>query len=104
MGNGICNCNCDGLELNDENEVRIGHGVYGFKKMVNKFKIRHLFNIQFVPKDKSEEIFYSKMQHFEDYMLNSIEHKGSFVRLGISQYSNGNVEVVIPCPYYSKRD
>ena len=53
-----------------------------------------------LPKDELENLYYAKTKLFDDTILNSIEHKTStFARQGISHYSNGNVEVIIPCPF-----
>ena len=44
MGNGICSC--ENTDLNNKCEIKIGHGVYNFKKMVNKFNKLYILNIE----------------------------------------------------------
>ena len=82
----------------DEEEFRIGQGMYSFKKIViinKKFIIN--FNIQLVPRNNNEKIFYGKTEDYEE-IKNKLDRTSSLYSQANPNYNNGNVEVIIPCP------
>ena len=96
-------CNC--IKDDKENEFTIGSDKYSFKKMVcyNNhpnlifIKIFNYYFIQIVPRTKSEEMFYGKDSTYDKDVKNRIDRTSSLIRNGVSEYKNGNVEVIIPC-------
>ena len=88
-------CHC--IKDYKENECRLGEGMYSFKKTVCKTKLIFLIKIQHLPRTKSEEIYYGKDSDYEKDVKNKIDRTSSLVRNGVSEYTNGNVEVILPC-------
>ena len=91
-------CNC--VKDDKEEEFRIGSGNYSFKKMVyNKyFNIDKFFYIiQIIPRSQSESMFYGKDIAYEKEVKNKIDRTSSLIRNGVREYSNGNVDIIVPC-------
>ena len=97
-------CNC--LKDDKENEFIIGSENYKFKKMVgyNNYtnlifikKFKYFYLIQILPRTKSEEMFYGKDSTYDKDVKNRIDRTSSLIRNGVSEYTNGNVEVIVPC-------
>ena len=63
-----------------------------FNKNINYFYL-----IQILPRTKSEEIFYGKDSTYDKDVKNRIDRTSSLIRNGVSEYYNGNVEVIVPC-------
>ena len=55
------------------------------------------FYLQFLPKNESEEKFYKKDPTFDREIKNRINRTDSLIRQGETEYTNGNVQVIIPC-------
>ena len=42
-------------------------------------------------------MFYGKDSAYDKEVSNKIDRTSSLVRNGVTEYSNGNVEVIVPC-------
>ena len=43
-------------------------------------------------------MFYGKNIDYDKNIKNKIDKSSSLVRRGVNDYTNGNVQVIIPCP------
>ena len=50
-----------------------------------------------MPKTESEDKFYIKDPSFDKNIKNKINRTDSLIRQGENEYTNGNVQVIIPC-------
>ena len=53
--------------------------------------------IQLKPQSQSEEIYYGKDSGYDKDVKNKIDRTSSLIRNGVREYSNGNVDVIVPC-------
>ena len=93
-------CSC--VKHDNEQEYVIGSGAYGFKKFVcneiikNNFKLL-LYIVQYLPKNENQKIYYAKDGGYDKDVKNKIDRTSSLIRNGVKEYTNGNVEVIVPC-------
>ena len=59
--------------------------------------IYDIINVQRVPRNKDETIYYGKDSNFDKDIHRKIHRTTSLVRNGEQGYRNGNVNVYIPC-------
>ena len=50
-----------------------------------------------MPKDDNR-IYYGKGDEYDKDVKNKIDRTSSLIRNGITEYTNGNVEIIVPCP------
>ena len=51
-----------------------------------------------MPKTSSLDIYYGKDKGYDSEVKDKIDRTSSLIRNGVTEYTNGNVEVIIPCP------
>ena len=94
-------CSCVKHENEQEFINGSGSGPYSFKKFVCneiiKIILYLLYIIQYLPKDDNR-IYYGKGDEYDKDVKNKIDRTSSLIRNGVTEYTNGNVEVIVPCP------
>ena len=53
--------------------------------------------MQHIAKNKKDAIFYEKEKSYDSEIKNKIQTISTISKKGISEYPNGNVNVIIPC-------
>ena len=60
-----------------------------------------IFIVQILPKTESEDKYYGKDKGYDEDIKDKINREDSLIRQGMVNYSNGNVQVIIP--YYENQ-
>ena len=55
-------------------------------------------DLQISPRTNEDIMFYGKTNNYERDIKKKIDQSSSLVRKGVNEYTNGNVQVIIPCP------
>ena len=50
-----------------------------------------------MPKNENQKIYYAKDGGYDKDVKNKIDRTSSLIRNGVKEYTNGNVEVIVPC-------
>ncbi len=73
-----------------------------FKQELELILLKKLYDykiiifLQFKPNDNEDDKFYGKAITFDRVIKNKINRTDSLVRQGETEYTNGNVQVIIP--------
>ena len=62
------------------------------------FNLNDLTDLQISPRTPEDIMFYGKSNNYENDIKKKIDKSSSLVRRGVNDYTNGNVQVIIPCP------